>query len=493
METLAGYLRRLTRNHTTALPEDQVFALGLDLARALMLAHAETPPRHPSLDPEDIAMEDGRPRLSADRERGEHHEDIFLLGALLASMIHKTAPDLAWRLDGAPPAATRTLWRRFVLATLASPERRQAFDNTQEVVRALEHAQGPVTPSSSHAALFRGDTRRSGAAPSSAPVFQSLAPLWSLACGRIIASPIVTSAAVLVPGAGALHAIDRERGRRIAEIALDASSESSPALQSGALYFGTDAGELWAIDSETGATRFKNRIGAMVRSSPLVIDRQVFVGTVEEKNSGSLVALDMATGKTLWKKKVGAVFSSPVASAPHVIIGSDEGQLNALKMDSGEIAWSQRLGGKIRATPALQDDTVYIGDFSGRFSAIKASDGTVRWSIEIGHPIYSSASVQGALCVFGCHEGHIHAVHTETGAQIFQAQCGGPVIASPWIAGDRILAAATDGLLYALTTGGAVLASLKLTDGTLQSSPVCDGACVFIGSEIGVHAVRLVP
>src|SRR5215208_5160770 len=97
-ETLEDHLRRATRQSTARLPEDRVFALGRDLARALTAAHAETPPRHPSLEPADITMTDGLPRLGSGS--GEIGEDIFRLGALLTSLALGRPAMLSWRLDG---------------------------------------------------------------------------------------------------------------------------------------------------------------------------------------------------------------------------------------------------------------------------------------------------------------------------------------------------------------------------------------------------------
>ena len=104
-ETLEDHLRKVTRRSTARLPEDRVFALGRDLARELAAAHAETPPRHPSLEPADVVMVDGAPRLGAGQP-GDDGEDLFRLGALLTGLALGRPAAPAWRLDGPPrPAA----------------------------------------------------------------------------------------------------------------------------------------------------------------------------------------------------------------------------------------------------------------------------------------------------------------------------------------------------------------------------------------------------
>ena len=81
--TLQDHLRRLTRNFTTRLPEDQVLALGLDLARELARAHAETPARHPELEPSAIRLREGRPVLEGSRATADG-ELVPTLAGLLA-------------------------------------------------------------------------------------------------------------------------------------------------------------------------------------------------------------------------------------------------------------------------------------------------------------------------------------------------------------------------------------------------------------------------
>src|SRR6185436_17372045 len=120
-ETLLDDLRRRTRSFTSRLREDEVFSLGRDIARELARAHAESPPRHPSLDPATILLAEGRPTLSGSRQGGDSAEDLFLLGALLNSLAANLAPGPAWRLDGPPLFPASTLARRHVLAALGAP------------------------------------------------------------------------------------------------------------------------------------------------------------------------------------------------------------------------------------------------------------------------------------------------------------------------------------------------------------------------------------
>src|SRR5689334_8988139 len=101
-ESLEDQLRKTTRNFSSRLPEDQVLALGRDLARELARAHAESPPRHPEIEPATIAILDGRPVLEGGDSTGDVAEDLLQLGALLQSLATGLPADVSWRLDGPP-------------------------------------------------------------------------------------------------------------------------------------------------------------------------------------------------------------------------------------------------------------------------------------------------------------------------------------------------------------------------------------------------------
>src|SRR5512134_1815021 len=130
-ETLLDDLRRKTRSFTGRLPEDEVFGLGRDLVRELVRAHAESPPRHPGIDPAAIPIVEGKPALAGSRPQGDSSEDLFLLGALLNSLATGAPAQVAWRLDGPPPFPATTIARRHVLAALASPNPEARFPTAE--------------------------------------------------------------------------------------------------------------------------------------------------------------------------------------------------------------------------------------------------------------------------------------------------------------------------------------------------------------------------
>ena len=492
-ESLEDHLRRATRNFTSRLPEDQVFALGRSLAAELARAHAQTPPRFPDIDPARIVMgDDGQPRLGDDGPaQGRAADGLLALGALLHQLATGSSPDVSWRLDGPPPAEASTLRRRAALAALASPGG-DGYATASEAESALTRATALESAGPPPWPLFRGAPTRVGARPSPAESLAGLGLLWQAPLGAVMAQPLLTEDLAIVATAdGRLVFLDRARGTPVHEAKLASALESSPALLGRTLLLGTDDGEVVAVDAIDGRVLYRVKLGEVVRSSPLPQDDRVYVGAVESKSVGALVALDARTGKSVWKRKLGPVFSSPALAGGLLLVGSDDESLHGVDAQTGALAWSRPLSARVRATPAVLGDVAVVADFKGRVAAVKAVDGSVLWSQELGQPIYSSAALTPALCVVGCHDGHVYGLSLASGERMFDVATGGPVVSSPAALGDRFLAASTDGQLYLFDASGHTLARLNLAAEGIQSSPALDAQGGVIGSGRGLHAFGL--
>jgi outer membrane protein assembly factor BamB len=483
-------LRKATRQSTARLPEDRVFALGRDLARELVAAHAETPPRHPSLEPADVTMaEGGVPHLGPGGD-GDAAEDIFRLGALLTGLALGRPASLAWRLDGPPRVEASSVRRRAVLAGLATPRASERYATAAEALAALESTLSVSAAADPSWPLFRGDAARSGARPASTPA-RALRHRWVAPIGAMAASPIIAGDLVLaVTSDGALWFVDRANGRVLEKVVIGSAAESSPALLAGVIHAATDDGALVGIAFADARERYRVKAGSLVRASPLAIDGLVVVGTIDAKGLGAVVAVTDG-GQAKWTRKVGAVFSSPAAAGGAIVVGSDDGSVHAMDRATGAPVWSQKIGAKVRATPCVDGAIVYVAGFDGMIAALRAADGTRAWERALGHAVYSSPCVVSGTVVFGCHDGHVHGLDAATGAVRFQAETGGPVLASPTAVGSRAVVASTDGYLYLLDDAGTVVTRIAVPGGTMQSSAAVEGDDAFLGGTSGLHALAL--
>lgn len=136
--------------------------------------------------------------------------------------------------------------------------------------------------------------------------------------------------------------------------------------------------------------------------------RLIFATTHDEVR-----CVDRATGQTVWRHFCGGpVRYAPVAQDGRVFVGSDDGTVQALDLESGRVLWSTRIGpdrpmvsgnGRpispcpIRTGALVADGLVYVA--AGLFPlegtylvALDLRDGTLRWRSHLG-----SVSPQGYL------------------------------------------------------------------------------------------------
>ncbi len=115
--------------------------------------------------------------------------------------------------------------------------------------------------------------------------------------------------------------------------------------------------------SGTPSLKWEFKTEGPVRSSPVVIDSSVFVGS----HDGNFYSLDAEKGVLKWKFKTeGAVSGSAAIFEDKVIFASEDGRLYCLKKDSGEKIWSTVIssGGKGTGTagsPAIAHGLAFIG------------------------------------------------------------------------------------------------------------------------------------
>jgi outer membrane protein assembly factor BamB len=133
-------------------------------------------------------------------------------------------------------------------------------------------------------------------------------------------------------------------------------------------------------------------LDASIAGGVTLADGKLLVGTF----AGEVIALDAQTGTTVWNTKTDDwVWQAPVAAGDSVFATDLSGTLRALAPADGTPKWSKTLDKPIQAAPAVDNGLVFIGTTAGSVHAYSVTDGAQKWEQTLVGGVF------GTLRVFG--------------------------------------------------------------------------------------------
>lgn len=189
---------------------------------------------------------------------------------------------------------------------------------------------------------------------------------------------------------------------------------SSPAVDSGRVYFGSGDHNIYALDANSGQLVWKYEADDVVHSSPAIVNGMLYIGCWD----GALYALNADTGRLAWKAQSGKDPSrfmqgipGSVAIANGVLVfGSRDNNIYALEAKSGKQLWRQANHGSwVIASPAIENNIVYVTTSdSMKFRALELQTGKPLF--EIGYKAYSfsSPAIASGHAYFGTLDGIVY-------------------------------------------------------------------------------------
>jgi outer membrane protein assembly factor BamB len=270
---------------------------------------------------------------------------------------------------------------------------------------------------------------------------------------------------------------------------------SSPAVANGRLYFGSDDGRVYALDTKNGALLWKYATAAYVWSSPAVANGVVYVGSGATYGPGdhNVYGLNAATGGLLWKYTTGGdVQSSPVVANGVVYVTSADNNVYALNASTGALLWKYAGVPGSWSSPAVDNGVVYVGSGDGYVYALNASSGALVWRFKMTAGTNSSpAAANGVVYVgSGLGDDNLYALDAGTGALKWKYTTGAGVDSSPAVADGVVYVGSYDGNVYALNGGsGTLLWEHSTGYGAVFPSPAVANGVVYVGSDSNAYAL----
>ena len=265
------------------------------------------------------------------------------------------------------------------------------------------------------------------------------------------------------------------------------SIDSSAAIVDGTVYVGTYAGELIAVDLETGTPKWRyeaNAVYGIGESSPAVADQLVLIGDLE----GVLHAVDVDAGEAAWTYQTGGeIKSSPVIVGEHVLIGSYDGYLYSLALADGQLAWRYETANYVHATPAVSDGVAYFGGCDEVFHGIRVADGVEVLSLPAGYTA-ASPTISGDRAFFGTHNNEVLGIDLTTQEILWRYEHHTrhfPFYSSALNVDGKVVIGGRDRMVHAIDDQTGEEAWTFVTSRRVDSSPVAADGRIYIGSGDG--------
>lgn len=344
-----------------------------------------------------------------------------------------------------------------------------------------------------------------------------LKPAWSASIGEgstkrlpLVAQPVVVDGRIFTLDRRlVLKAFEVGSGKTVWSVKTMPKGEDDVVIGGGIayapdkIYVTNGYNEVLAVQPADGKILWRRKISAPSRAAPTILDNRLYVTTVENK----LIALDANTGATLWDYTgvseltglVGA--ASPAANHTIVVPVFTSGEITALHVENGAVAWTDNLssvhnfGGleslaDIKAMPVMEKNLIIAISFGGRLVAIDERTGTRIWQREIGGidtPWLAGnhvflISLTNELIALGSQSGSIRWVtklprKTKEGEDL--------IFTGPILAGGRLIAIGSNGhVVEAAPDTGKILREWNIGE-RVRIPPVVAGNTLYIVTEGG--------
>ncbi len=292
----------------------------------------------------------------------------------------------------------------------------------------------------------------------------------------LTAQPIVADGRVFTLDTNSVvQATDLQSGKMIWRISVKPKREDEVviggglSMSAGRLFVAGGYAEIAVVDVAKGVVMGRIPLPSAARAAPTILDERLYVTTLDNR----LLAFQAMDGTKLWEfqglpGETGLVRSASAGATRDIVVPVfSSGEIYALRVENGSVAWSESL------SPVTQ---------YGGIQSISAISGL---------PVLDTG-----LVIAASYGAKIVAIDERSGQRVWQRDIGSAN--TPWVAGDWV---------YVLSTNNEVVALHKLTgqirwvtplkdkheDKWIQySGPVLAGGTMYIASSEG-HMLRIDP
>jgi outer membrane protein assembly factor BamB len=284
------------------------------------------------------------------------------------------------------------------------------------------------------------------------------------------------------------------------------------AFDDGKIFVATGFGDVFALNPADGKQLWKVSLGVPIVNAPIANGGRIFVSSQDNH----MFALAQTDGRTLWDQQgitesAGILESTSAAVAgDYVVAPYSSGELYAIRVEDGRVAWNDMLTRSgtrtalselddIAARPVIDRDMVFAISHSGIMVAINLNSGQRVWTRDIGGIqtpwvagdfLYVLTTDQMILCLQR-KDGRVKWVHQLPRWEDPDDKDKPIVWSGPVLASDRLIAVSSTGFAEAISPyNGNLLGRVQIPDGTYMAPVIANGTLYLYTNSAQLIALR---
>jgi len=211
------------------------------------------------------------------------------------------------------------------------------------------------------------------------------------------------------------------------------------------LFFSTRKGKIYCIDGQKREMLWKVDIPASLSSPPYLTESRIYVNDSEN----ILYSIDR-NGKLLWETALVSKITSGIAeSGGQVFVGTENGLLFSLNVETGEELWQFQADDAARSNIVIWQDKVLFG-CDDRSIYIVDKRGRLSGKYHVGGRIGKTLTVAENLLFFGTDDRYLHCWNLKRQKRKWKIRSGGATFVPPVVVGKRVFFLCWNCVLYCL-------------------------------------------
>ncbi|WP_286265187.1 outer membrane protein assembly factor BamB [Thalassotalea atypica] len=264
------------------------------------------------------------------------------------------------------------------------------------------------------------------------------------------------------------------------------------------VFVGTENGEIFAFDAETGEMSWSNKVKGEIIARPAFDSGILVVNSA----SGVLKAFNATDGEELWKidQDVPPLslrgISAPTISGGGVILGSSSGDLTVYMLEKGQQGWTAPLGEAtgstelervvdVDAEPVVYGDKVYAVSSRGNLAAVDIRNGRTLWKRQ--YSSYRQISIDGNTIYLTNVKGHVFAIDRINGLEKWSnLSLTNRGVTGPAVIDDFVVVGDFEGYLHWISReSGEIVARHEVDGSGIHATPTVNENILYSQSRDG--------